>query len=111
MMVSAPYRTRLDRAAWRPMHNRILLALGIGWALDSFEVQITGSVLTPLANDFGVLGVDGAIAPWAASLIWVVWFAGLTTGATAVGWLADRLGRKPLLVRAPAAYSIATGGC
>lgn len=75
MMVSAPYRTRLDRAAWRPMHNRILLALGIGWALDSFEVQIIGSVLTPLANDFGVLGTDGAIAPCAVSLIWVVWFA------------------------------------
>jgi MFS family permease len=74
------------------MHNRILLALGVGWALDSFEVQIIGSVLTPLATDFGVLGADGAIAPWAVSLIWVVWFAGLMTGATAFGWLADRFG-------------------
>jgi MFS family permease len=108
MMVSAPYRTRLDRAAWRPMHNRILLALGIGWALDSFEVQIIGSVLTPLANDFGVLGVDGAIAPWAVSLIWVVWFAGLMTGATAFGWLADRFGRKRLFVATLVMYSIAT---
>lgn len=55
--------TRLDRASWRPMHNRILLALGIGWALDSFEVQIIGSVLTPLARDFDLLGADGAISP------------------------------------------------
>ncbi|MCA1836000.1 MAG: MFS transporter [Actinobacteria bacterium] len=101
-------RTRLDRAAWRPIHNRILLALGIGWALDSFEVQIIGSVLTPLANDFGVLGTDGAIAPWAVSLIWVVWFAGLMTGATAFGWLADRFGRKRLFVATLVMYSIAT---
>jgi MFS family permease len=107
-MVSAPYRTRLDRAAWRPIHNRILLALGIGWALDSFEVQIISSVLTPLANDFGVLGTDGAIAPCAVSLIWVVWFAGLMTGATAFGWLADRFGRKRLFVATLVMYSVAT---
>ncbi|MGH3697423.1 MAG: MFS transporter [Pseudonocardiaceae bacterium] len=100
--------TRLDRAPWRPMHNRILLALGIGWALDSFEVQIIGSVLTPLAKEFGVLGPDGAIAPGAVSLIWVVWFAGLMTGATVFGWLADRFGRKRLFVATLVMYSIAT---
>jgi hypothetical protein len=54
---AVPYSPRPCRL--RPIHNRILLALGIGWALDSFEVQIIGSVLTPLANDFGVLGADG----------------------------------------------------
>lgn len=107
-MVNAPYRTRLDRAAWRPMHHRILLALGIGWALDSFEVQIIGSVLTPLANDFGVLGADGAISPGAMSLIWAVWFAGLMIGAPAFGWLADRFGRKRLFVTTLMMYSVAT---
>jgi MFS family permease len=100
--------TRLDRAAWRPMHNRILLALGTGWALDSFEVQIIGSVLTPLAKDFGVLSADGAISPGAVSVIWVVWFAGLMTGATVFGWLADRFGRKRLFVVTLVMYSIAT---
>jgi MFS family permease len=85
-----------------------LLALGIGWALDSFEVQIISSVLTPLANDFGVLGTDGAIAPCAVSLIWVVWLAGLMTGATAFGWLADRFGRKRLFVATLVMYSVAT---
>lgn len=100
--------TRLDRAMWQPMHSRILLALGIGWALDSFEVQIIGSVLTPLAKDFGVLGADGAITPGAVSMIWVVWFAGLMTGATAFGWLADRFGRKRLFVATLVMYSIAT---
>lgn len=100
--------TRLDQTPWRPVHNRILLALGIGWALDSFEVQIIGSVLTPLGRDFGLLGADGAISPGAVSVIWVVWFAGLMTGATAFGWLADRYGRKRLFVATLVMYSIAT---
>ncbi|MGH3766919.1 MAG: hypothetical protein ACRDS0_21525 [Pseudonocardiaceae bacterium] len=40
-----------------------------------------------------------AISPWAVSAIWVVWFAGLMTDATAFGWLADRFGRKRLFWR------------
>lgn len=107
-MVNSSSRTRLDRAEWRPVHNRILFVLGIGWALGSFEVQIIGSVLTPLAMDFGVLGADGAISPGAVSLIWVVWFAGLMIGATTFGWLADRFGRKRLFVATLVMYSIAT---
>lgn len=106
--MTAAEGTRLDRASWRPMHNRILLALGIGWALDSFEVQIIGSVLTPLAAEFGLLGPDGAIAPSAVSIIWVVWFAGLMVGATSFGWLADRYGRKRMFVLTLVFYSIAT---
>ena len=102
---SAP--SRLDRAPWSGFHSRILLALGIGWALDSFEVQIIGSVFTPLAKDFGLLGPDGTIAPWAVSVIWVVWFAGLMLGATTFGWLADRYGRKRLFVATLIMYSVA----
>lgn len=104
----APPQTRLDRAPWQSMHSRILLALGIGWALDSFEVQIIGSVLAPLAEDFGLLTADGAIEPGAVSLIWVVWFTGLMIGATTFGWLADRHGRKKLFVGTLVMYAIAT---
>jgi len=100
--------TRLDRASWSPMHNRILLALGIGWALDSFEVQIIGSVLKPLAAEFGLLGPTGAIVPGALSAIWVVWFSGLMVGAVGFGWLADRYGRKRMFVATLVFYSVAT---
>lgn len=34
---------RLDASPWRPMHSRIAVALGLGWMLDAFEVQIIGS--------------------------------------------------------------------
>lgn len=100
--------SRLDRAEWRPIHTRILLALGIGWALDSFEVQIIGSVLGPLAKDFGLLDAAGSIRPGAVSIIWVVWFAGLMIGATVFGWLADRYGRKRLFVATLVMYAVAT---
>ncbi len=32
----------LTPRGWRPLHTRIVLALAIGWALDSFEIQIIG---------------------------------------------------------------------
>ena len=98
---------RLDRAPWRRVHSRILLALGIGWALDSFEVQILGSVITPLAAEFGLLGPDGAVQPGALSVIWTVWFAGLLVGAAGFGWLADRFGRKRLFVVTLVLYATA----
>lgn len=43
---------RLDATGWRPLHTRIVLALAIGWALDSFEIQIIGSVFGPIGHDF-----------------------------------------------------------
>jgi glycosyltransferase involved in cell wall biosynthesis len=43
---------RLDRSPWRPAHRRIAGALGIGWALDAFEVQIIGSLIPSIATDF-----------------------------------------------------------
>jgi len=36
---------RLDRLAWTPFHTRVTLALGVGWLLDAFEVNIIGNVL------------------------------------------------------------------
>ncbi|SCL14983.1 Predicted arabinose efflux permease, MFS family [Micromonospora nigra] len=99
--------TRLDRSSWRPIHTRILLALGVGWALDSFEVQIIGSVIRPLAKEFGLTDAAGAVLPWALSTTWVVWFVGLMIGASGFGWLADRVGRKRLFVATLLVYSLA----
>jgi MFS family permease len=80
---------RLDRSSWRPIHRRIAGALGIGWALDAFEVQIIGSVIPSIASDFG-LSKAKQIA------VFVIWFAGLGIGATLFGYLADRVGRRRL---------------
>lgn len=90
--------SRLDRSSWRPMHTRIALALGVGWALDSFEVQIINSVLGPIADEFGLSETQ-------AVLVYVPWFAGILVGALVCGWLADRVGRRRLFVGTLLLYS------
>src|ERR671937_2097153 len=90
----------LDRAPWRPAHRRIAGALGIGWALDAFEVQIIGSVIPSIASDFG-LSKSEQIA------VFVVWFVGIGVGAALFGYLADRLGRRRLFVATLLLYSLA----
>ncbi len=90
---------RLDRAAWRPIHRRIAGALGIGWALDAFEVQIIGSVIPAIAATFR-LSADQQIA------VFVIWFVGLGLGAALFGYLADRVGRRRLFVATLILYSL-----
>lgn len=91
---------RLDRSVWRPIHTRVAVALGIGWMLDAFEVQIIGSVIPGIQQEFGL---DSQHAVW----INVIWFAGIAAGALGFGYLADRLGRKRLFVATLLLYSVA----
>src|SRR5579875_2117713 len=90
---------RLDRCSWRPIHRRIAGALGIGWALDAFEVQIIGSVIPSIATDFH-LGKGQQIA------VYVVWFIGIGIGAAVFGYLADKVGRRRLFVATLILYSL-----
>jgi MFS family permease len=82
------------------MHRRIAGALGIGWALDAFEVQIIGSVIPSIAGDFGLSKTE-QIA------VFVVWFVGIGIGAMLFGYLADRVGRRRLFVATLLLYSLA----
>jgi MFS family permease len=91
---------RLDRSRWRPIHRRIAGALGIGWALDAFEVQIIGSVIPSIASDFGLTKAQ-QIA------VFVVWFVGIGIGAALFGYLADKVGRRRLFVATLLLYSLA----
>ncbi|WP_249011918.1 MFS transporter [Conexibacter sp. DBS9H8] len=90
---------RLDRAPWRPIHRRIAAALGIGWALDAFEVQIIGSVIPAIAATFSLSHTEQV-------LVFVVWFAGLGVGAALFGYLADRVGRRRLFIATLLLYSV-----
>ena len=90
---------RLDSSQWRPIHTRIAVALGIGWMLDAFEVQIIGSVIPGIQHEFN-LGSTQAV------VINVVWFTGIALGALGFGYLADRIGRKRLFVVTLILYSV-----
>jgi MFS family permease len=92
--------TRLDASAWRPIHTRIAIALGIGWMLDAFEVQIIGSVIPGIQHEFSLGSTESV---W----INIVWFGGIALGALGFGYLADRIGRKRLFVATLILYSVA----
>ena len=91
---------RLDRSSWRPAHTRIAGALGVGWMLDAFEVQIIGSVIPSIAAEF-------ALSDREQIAVFVIWFAGIMIGALGFGWLADRVGRRKLFVGTLILYSVA----
>lgn len=91
---------RLDRAPWNPIHTRIAAALGVGWALDAFEVQIIGSVIPSIAQEWQLSHAQQVA-------VFVVWFAGIGVGAAGFGVLADRVGRKRLFVATLLLYSLA----
>lgn len=91
---------RLDRAPWNPLHTRIAAALGVGWALDAFEVQIIGSVIPSIAEQWHLSHRQQI---W----VFVVWFVGIGVGAGLFGHLADRVGRKRLFVATLLLYSLA----
>jgi len=88
----------LDGLGWRPVHTRITLALGIGWMLDAFEVNIIGNVL-------GVLKHLWHVTSGQASLLVSVWLIGLMIGASVFGYFADRYGRRKLFVATLLLYS------
>ena len=91
---------RLDAATWSSVHTRIALALGIGWMPDAFEVQIIGSVIPGIQQEFGLTSQQ-------AVFINVIWFGGIGVGALAFGRLADIIGRRRLFVGTLILYSIA----
>lgn len=93
--------SRLDASPWRPIHTRIVLALAVGWALDSFEIQIIGSVIGPIGKEFGLSHTDESV------VYWLVWFGGLMVGALGFGWLADRFGRQRMFAATLVLYSAA----
>lgn len=82
---------RLDRLPWTRLHTRVTLALGIGWLLDSFEVNVIGNVLGILQKLWHVTDIQ-------ASALVTIWLIGIMVGALLFGYLADRFGRRKLFI-------------
>ncbi len=92
---------------WRegtPEARRALVAAGLGWMLDSFDVMLYALVLASLMPD---LGMTKGIAGLLASLTLVASaFGGLIFGV-----VADRFGRTRALMASILIYSLFTAAC
>src|ERR1700728_3595949 len=74
-------------------------AAWMGWTLDAFDFTVFLLIMAPIAQEFGVPLID-------VTAIFTVTLIMRLTGATASGWLADRLGRRAPLMISILWYSI-----
>src|SRR5205814_5560146 len=69
-----------------------LFAAWMGWTLDAFDFTVFLLIMSPIAQEFGVPIIE-VTAVFSVTLVMRL------GGATASGWLADRLGRRaPLMI-------------
>jgi MFS family permease len=99
---SAPLLNESARPTRR--HYSILALAWAGWLFDFYDLILFSFLLVPIRRDLGL--TDGELS----------FLLGASLGATAVGgvvfgWLADRLGRKPVLSITILTYSVGTLLC
>jgi len=83
------------------MVRRVLLLCGSAWLVEAFDIGLIGVVLVVLTKFWALSAYQvGFLA--AASTV------GIAVGLIPSGVLADRIGRKPLLVRALVWYTVLT---
>ncbi|MDP8951405.1 MAG: MFS transporter [Actinomycetota bacterium] len=83
-------------------HRRVTLLAGLGWMFDAMDIGLLSFVLVALAGEWGLSqGQVGAVIS--------IGLFGMFVGAAASGVLADRYGRKALLMVTLLVYSVATG--
>ncbi|WP_297887569.1 MFS transporter [Sulfurihydrogenibium sp.] len=92
---------RLDNLPWTPFHTKFVLALGITWILDAFEVVIVSVVLKSMAKSLSLSTFESS---WLVSSFLV----GALVGAFIFGYLADKYGRKKIFFITLFLYSIGT---
>jgi putative MFS transporter len=95
---SGSIAARLNRLAPSRAHREATFVAGIGTFFDIFDIFLTGVLGTVLIEEFD-LG-RAALPPLLAS-----GFVGMFVGASALGWVADRLGRRTAFLVNLAIYS------
>lgn len=85
--------------SWTPQQKRVVLSSFLGWTLDAFDFFILVFVLKDIAKEFSTPVSHVAIAI-------TLTLAMRPVGALLFGRLADRFGRRPLMMINIAAYSI-----
>ena len=93
---------RLDAQPVGGGHRRVTLLAGLGWMFDAMDIGLLSFVLVALAGEWGLSqGQVGAAIS--------IGLFGMFVGAAASGVLADRYGRRAILMATLLVYSVATG--
>jgi MFS family permease len=100
MLKRQPLRWRLTTAAQR----RTLIAAGLGWMLDAFDVMLYSLVLATLMREFGM-------SKGTAGLLNTLTLVASAIGSLIFGVLADRFGRRRMLSLSIVTYSLFTFAC
>jgi SHS family lactate transporter-like MFS transporter len=84
---------------WSPVQKKVVVASFLGWMLDAFDFFLLVFVLKDVAKEFGV---ERQAVAWAITLT----LALRPVGAFVFGRLADRFGRRPILMVDVGLYSL-----
>lgn len=101
-MAATGLEGRLDAGEVGRGHWRVTLLAGFGWMFDAMDVGLVSFVVVALARDWGLSQGQVGIAI-------SVGLFGMFVGAAASGALADRYGRRAVLMGTLLVYSLATG--
>lgn len=94
----------LDRLERLPVTRFVLpisIICGLAWMIESFDIGVVGVAMVPIEKSLHLTAVERGIFASAANI-------GIVIGCASAGALADRYGRKQVLVWSTAWYSVAS---
>ena len=92
---------RLDRLPVSRWLTGVMAVLFLGWLVESYDIGLTGSVLPSLTSVYHLSTGMKSLASISSS-------AGVVIGIVPAGWIADRIGRKRVMIGGTIAYSVLT---
>ncbi|WP_058301339.1 MFS transporter [Gorillibacterium timonense] len=75
----------------KPTYRKVFWSAGFGWLFDALDVGLLSFILVQLTTEWG-------LTPAEKGLLGTVTTAGMAIGAPLGGYLADRLGRRPIFL-------------
>src|ERR1700722_20775411 len=84
-------RATIDQGGIGAVQRRVFLLCGLCLVLDGFDVQAIGYLAPAIAEDWGT-------RPAALGVVFSAGLVGMVLGSFVLSSLADRLGRRPVLI-------------